>query len=197
VHTFVSAFDVALGLLRLVVFAAGAATAALAALSTAVRARRLSPFGSPARFVRERVDPLFAPMERRLVRAGGSPAHAPWWSVAAVVVGGLVLLALLGFLRDQIVGLSFAARGGPRAIAALIVSVTFAVLRFAVLVRVLGSWLQQGRWSPWTRWAYALTDWFMQPLARVVPTLGALDISPIVAYFGLGLLQAAVLSMFR
>jgi uncharacterized protein YggT (Ycf19 family) len=37
----------------------------------------------------------------------------------------------------------------------------------------------------------------MQPLARVVPTLGALDISPIVAYFGLGLLQAAVLSMFR
>jgi YggT family protein len=159
-----------------------------------VRTRRLSPFGGPARFVRGRVDPLFAPMERRLVRAGGSPMHAPWWTVAAVVVGGLALLAVLGFVRDQVIGVAFAARGGTRGITALLVTWTFALLRLAVLVRVLGSWLRQGRWSPWTRWAYGLTDWFMEPLSRVVPTIGMLDITPIIAYFGLGLLQRVVLS---
>jgi YggT family protein len=76
----------------------------------------------------------------------------------------------------------------------LLVTWTFALLRLAVLVRVLGSWLRQGRWSPWTRWAYGLTDWFMEPLSRVVPTIGMLDITPIIAYFGLGLLQRVVLS---
>ena len=65
-------------------------------------------------------------------------------------------------------------------------------LRLALLVRVLGTWFNQGRYSPWTRWAYPLTDWFMVPLQRVVPTLGMLDITPIVAYVGLGLLQSVV-----
>jgi YggT family protein len=32
----------------------------------------------------------------------------------------------------------------------------------------------------------------MAPLQRVVPTIGMLDITPIVAYFGLGLLESVV-----
>jgi YggT family protein len=196
VYTFATAFDAGLALLRLVIFAAGVGAAGLAVLSAAVRARRLSPFGGAGRFVRGTVDPLFAPMERRVVSAGGNPAHAPWWTVAAVVVGGLVLLSLLGFVRNEVLRAAFAARSGPGGLAALVVSWTFAALRLAVLVRVLGSWFRQGRWSPWTRWAYRLTDWFMEPLARVIPTIGMFDITPIVAYFGLGLLQSAVLAAF-
>jgi YggT family protein len=196
VYSFVSAIDFGLGLLRVVIFVAGVATAALAVLSAAVRARRLSPFGAPGRFVRGSVDPLFAPMERRIVQAGGTPAHAPWWTVAAVVVGGLVLLSLLGFVRNQVVGAALAARGGPRGVAALLVSWAFDLLRLALLVRVLGSWFRQGRWSRWTGWSYRLTDWFMEPLSRVVPTIGMLDVTPIVAYFGLGLLRGLVLSAF-
>jgi YggT family protein len=194
VPTFVIALDAALALLRVVIFAAGAGVAALALLSAAVRARRLSPFGAAGRLVRGRVDPLFEPMERRVVRAGGNPAHAPWWTVAAVVVGGLVLLSLLGFVRTELARAAFAASAGPRGIGVLLVSWAFAALRLAVLVRVLGSWFRQGRWSPWTRWAYAATDWFMEPLARVIPTIGMFDLTPIVAYFGLGLLQSLVLS---
>jgi YggT family protein len=186
-----------LGVLRLAVFAAAVATAALALASTTVRARRLSPFGGAGRFVRGSVDPLFAPMERRIVRAGGNPAHAPWWTVAAVVVGGLALLSILGFVRNQLVGVAIATQLGPRGLAALLVSWAFSLLRLALLVRVLGSWFRQGRWSPWTRWSYALTDWFMVPLSRMIPTVGMLDISPLVAYFGLGLLQSLVLSAFR
>jgi YggT family protein len=192
VNSVVLALDLLHGALRVLVFAAAVATAALAALSVSVRTRRLSPFGGPARAVRRISDPLFTPMERRVVRAGGQPAHAPWWTVAAVVVGGLVLLGAVGFVRDEIARATFALGAGPRGLAVLLLSWAFALLRLALLARVLGTWFGQGRFSPWTRWAYPLTDWFMVPLQRVVPTIGALDITPIVAYFGLGLLQSLV-----
>ncbi len=188
----VLALDLLHGALRLAVFAAAVVTAGLAVLAAAVRTRRLSPFGGPGRLTRRLADPLFDPMERRLVRAGGQPAHAPWWTLAAVVVGGLALLALVGFVRNQLAGAAFALATGPRGLAVLLLSWAFGLLQLALLARVLGSWFGQGPYSPWTRWAYALTDWFMVPLQRVVPTVGMLDITPIVAYFGLRLLQSLV-----
>jgi YggT family protein len=132
-------------------------------------------------------------MERTLLRAGGQPGTRPWWTLAAVVVGGLALLSIAEFVVGQVAGASFAVAQGPRGVVVLLVTWTFQVLRLALMARVLGSWFGQGRWSRWTRWAYALTDWFMAPLARVVPPLGMLDLTPLVAYFGLGLLQSVVL----
>lgn len=178
--------------LRLLVFAAGVAVLLLAVLHTAVRTRRASPFGPLGRLSRQVAAPVFAPMERTLLRAGGQPGHAPWWTLAAVVVGGLALLSLVEFVLGQLAGASFAVRAGPRGVAVLLVTWAFQVLRLALLVRVLGSWFGQGRWSRWTRWAYALTDWFMVPLGRVIPPLGMVDVTPLVAYFGIGLLQGVV-----
>lgn len=190
--SFLSAAAGLLQALRLVVFAAGVAVLLLALVSTLVRSRRVNPFGPLGRLSRQVAAPVFAPMERAIVRAGGQPGHAPWWTLAAVVVGGLALLSLVEFVLTQVAGASYAAQAGPRGIAVLLVTWAFQVIRLALLVRVLGSWFGQGRWSRWTRWAYGLTDWFMTPLGRVIPPLGMLDITPLVAYFGLGLLQRAV-----
>lgn len=192
-NSFLSVAALVLGAARLLVFAAGVVVLAFAGLSAAVRARRLSPFGAAGRFVRATVDPVFAPMERRLVRAGGQPSHAPWWTLAAVVVGGLALLSLLGFVVNQVALAAFASTAGPGGIARVLLSWAFGLLQIALLVRVLGTWVNQGPYSPWTRWAYRLTDWFMRPLQQVVPTLGPVDISPIVAYFGLSFLERLVL----
>ena len=74
----VGLLDLVLAVLRPAVFLAGALTAVVAAASYAVRTRRLSPFSPLARLLRTRVDPwLIVPMERRIVRAGGTPAAAP------------------------------------------------------------------------------------------------------------------------
>ena len=178
--------------LRTLVFAAGVAVLGLALVSTLVRSRRVNPFGGVGRLSRRVADPLFQPMERTLVRAGGQPSAAPWWTLAAVVVGGLALLWLVESVLGLAAGASFAATQGPRGLVLLALTWGFQLLRFALLVPVLGSWFGQGRWSRWTRWAYALTDWFMTPLGRVVPPLGMVDLTPLVAYFGLGLLQTAV-----
>ena len=182
-----------LGVLRLVVFAAAVVVLLLALLSVAVRSRRVNPFGPLGRLQRRVAAPVFAPMERAVLRAGGQPGHAPWWTLAAVVAGGLALISFAEFLIVQVAGAAYALGAGPRGVAVLLVSWTFQALRLALLVRVLGSWFGQGRYSRWTRWAYAMTDWFMAPLGRVIPPLGMLDITPLVAYFGLGLLQGFVL----
>ena len=38
-----------------------------------------------------------------------------------------------------------------------------------------------------------LTEWFLAPLRNIIPTIGMIDITVIVAYFGLNLLESVVL----
>ena len=46
------------------------------------------------------------------MRAGVTPYAAPWWALAAVVVGGLILLSVVGFLRDQLMMLAYMSSSG-------------------------------------------------------------------------------------
>jgi YggT family protein len=187
------ALDTLITVLRSALLVVGAGVGALAGLAYLVRTRRLNPFGVVGRFVRGSVDPIFLPMERRVVRAGGRPATAPWWMLAAVVVGGIVLLSLLGFIRDQLLGAMSALNRGPQGVLALVVHWTFAVLQIALFVRVIASWFPSAAYSPWVRWTYPVTDWILRPLKRIIPPLGMVDVSPIVAYFLLSIAERVVL----
>jgi YggT family protein len=196
VQTIVVVMDVLIGALRSVALAAAVVAAVLAGLSYSVRTRRISPFSGIARLTRRSIDPLFAPVERRVVRAGGQPSTVPWWALAAVVVIGIVVVSVLGFVRQQLALATFMLGQGTRGIGALLVSWTFGILQVALLVRVFSSWFQTSPHSPWIRWAFALTDWIITPLRNVIPPLGMIDVSPIVAYFVLSLLEKFVMSLF-
>jgi YggT family protein len=65
-------------------------------------------------------------------------------------------------------------------------------LRIALIVRVISTWFQISPYSKWIRWSYVLTEWFLAPLRRIVPTLGPVDITPIVAFLLLSLIQGAL-----
>jgi len=189
------ALDALLAVVRPLVFAVGVVAAAGTTASWAVRTRRLSPFSGAARFVRTAVDPwLVAPMERRLLRAGGTPSAAPWWALAAVVIGGLLLISAVQFVRDQLLLLLVASGSGASLIAVLL-RWTFSVLRLALIARVIASWVGGGPYSKGWRWAYALTEWFLAPLRQVIPPLGMFDLTVLIAYFGLGLVERLMLSV--
>ena len=179
--------------LRVVVFVVAVIVGLVALVDWAVRTRRLNPFGAVARFMRRTVDPLLLPVERRVIRAGGKPSTAAFWTLAAVVVGGLVLLMVLQFLTGQVVMAGNAITNGPTGVLILVVHWTFALLQFALLFRVISSWIAVSPYSRWVRWSYVLTEWFLRPLRRVIPTVGMFDITPIIAYFGLILLERLVL----
>jgi YggT family protein len=118
------------------------------------------------------------------------------WALAAAVVGGILLISVLDFIRAEILGLAFAVQNGPRGILRLLVSWTFDFLRIALLVRVVSSWLPISPYSPWIRWAYVVSEPILRPLRRVIPSLGPIDITPIIAYFLILIIQGAVLRLF-
>ena len=194
-NSFASTLAVALFVVKRAVFALAALTAIAAVVSWAARTRKLNPFGALARFSRNTIDPVMRPVERRVVRAGGLPSNAPWWALGVVVLGGLVLIWVLEFIVGQIGSASTAMSYGGRGMLALLVHWTFALLQIALLVRVISTWFQVSPYSGWVRWSYALTEWMLAPLRRIIPTIGMIDISPIVAYFALRLLESFVLNL--
>ena len=180
--SFLIAYDATLAFLRLAFFVLAAVAAVVALLDWLVRTRRINPFNPVARFSRRVVDPVLAPVERRVVRAGGLPQNAPWWALAAVVVAGILVINLLAFLRGQFGYAWASASAGPRQIALLVIGWAIAILEIAIIVRVVSSLLRVSPYSPWVRWAYRLSEPILGPLRRVLPPLGMFDISPIVAY---------------
>ena len=141
-----------------------------------------------ARFFRGSIEPLMAPIERTIVRAGGSPASAPMWTIVAFAVIGIALVSLLEFLGGVLYQL-IAVSQQPSQLPLQLLSWAFAILKLALMVRVLSSWFPVSPYSKWIRWSYVLTDWLIGPLRRVIPLLGMIDITPIVAWFLISLIQ--------
>jgi len=184
----VPALDSILEAVRVATLFVVAVFAVICVVDWAVRTKRINAFNPIARYFRSTIDPFIAPIERRVVRAGGSPSVAPWWALVAAVVGGILLISLLGFIRNQVLFASVAANEGAAGIFRLIIVWTFAILRLALLVRVISSWLPINPYSPWLRWSFVLSEPILRPLRQIVPTLGSMDITPIIAYFLLGFL---------
>jgi YggT family protein len=192
----VAVFDVLLAVLRPAIFGIAVVVAIAALMDWLVRTRRISPFSPVARFSRDTLGPVFKPAERMVLRAGGNPQTAPFWALALAVLGGIVLISLVGFVRNQVVMGFAATQAGPNGLIQLLLMWTFQLLRLALIVRVISSWVRVSPYSKWVRWAFTLTDPIIRPLSRIIPPLGMIDISPIVAYFLLGLLERVVLGLF-
>jgi len=190
-------FDSAIYVLRIALLVAGGIFLVIAVLDWAVRTRRVNPFSAIARFCRRVIDPMLAPIESRVVRAGGLPSQAPWWGLAAVVVICVMMIVALQWIRAAIISISFAASAGGMAIAALVIESAFEVLKLALIVRVIVSWIGM-RYSWWARLAYSLTDWLVKPIARVLPPFGMMDFSPLAAYLVLYVVELLIMSsIFR
>jgi YggT family protein len=170
----------------------GVVLGAVAVADWAVRTRRLNPFGGIARFLRARVDPQLAGIERRVLRAGGRPAATPLWALMAYVIAAMLVLAAIEMIASLMRQAAFATSLGGGGLLLLAVRWTFGILTFALFVRVVASWIPSLGMSRWVRWSFGATEWMLRPLRGLIPSLGVIDITPIVAYFALQLLQYLV-----
>jgi len=192
----VQSFDVAIAMLRLGLFWLAVVLAVVFTIDWLVRTRRISPFSPIARFFRSAVDPLLVPIERRVVRVGGLPSSAPWWALVVVVVGGILLLELVGYVRGMTVELMSATAAGPTGIGRVLLQWTFLLLEVALIVRVIASWVNVSRFSRWVRWSFWLTEWMLRPLRRIIPPVAMFDLSPLIAWVLLSyILEPFVLSL--
>jgi YggT family protein len=191
--SFLAALDLAA---RALVVVALVYASVIALTHWALRSRRITPFGAWPRFVRRISDPVLLPLERRIIRAGGSPQDAPLWLVGIVIAGGLLLLSLVHWLAGFAGTLTLLAESGPRAWVRFLVSGLFTLLMIALFIRVIASWFGISPYRPWMRPVMALTDWIIDPIRRILPPLGMLDLSPLVAWLVLSLVRGFLLSFF-
>jgi YggT family protein len=188
-------FDVLDIAVRSIVLLALAFAATVALTHWAVRSRRIDPFGTWPRLVRRISDPILLPLERRVIRAGGSPQNAPLWLLGLVIGCGLLLLSLTQWLIGTAAGLVLLAHGGPRVWLRVLVSAAFTILMAAILIRVIGSWLGIGEYRKWMRPVYALTNWLIDPIRRILPPVGIFDFSPMVAWLVLYVVRGFLLGL--
>jgi YggT family protein len=179
-------------ILRSAFLVGGVVLGAVAVADWAVRTRRLNPFGGVARFLRARVDPQLVGIERRVLRAGGRPTATPLWALMAYVIAALLVLAAFEMLASLIRQATFATALGAGGLLLLAVRWTFGLLSFALLVRVISSWIPSLGASRWVRWSFGATEWMLRPLRALIPSFGVMDVTPILAYFALQLLQYLV-----
>ena len=109
------------------------------------------------------------------------------------------MASLLIAALDMIVGLvrdaAMATTLGTAGVLALVIRWAFAFLRFALLVRVLSSWFPQFAANRWISWTHGATEWLLRPLRRIIPSIGVIDITPILAYFILVIAESLVITI--
>ena len=75
------------------------------------------------------------------------------------------------------------------------VNILAQVLNIAILARVLLSWLPLDRDNILVRLVYEITEPILGPIRRVLPPLGGLDLSPIVALILIQVVQRVLLML--
>lgn len=68
----------------------------------------------------------------------------------------------------------------------------FTLLSFAIIARALLSWFVRDPYNPIAYWLNRITDPILEPLRRVIPPIGMMDITPIVALLLLSFIQAII-----
>jgi YggT family protein len=82
-----------------------------------------------------------------------------------------------------------------------VVSFLFQAYQFAILIRVLLTWVNVNPYRPAVdhpvvEFLYRITDPILKPLQRIIPPIGGtIDISPIVAIFLLEILRRIVVDL--
>jgi YggT family protein len=128
--------------------------------------------------------PLVIPLRRILPAIGRIDTATV---VVAFVITYLTIVVLL-LIRGE------TATIGTIALSSLVylVLLTLRLFVFAIIVRVLLSWLAPGGYNPAMAIIYSITEPLMRPFQRIIPRLGGFDLSPIFAIILIGALTRIV-----
>jgi YggT family protein len=155
-----------------------------------------NPFTWSAINVRRATDPVVLPVRRALVSFRIDPAVAPFIAVLLIIIVGYFVVQIASSVLNTIAGILYAlTRGGEGVPVAIVGYLLFGFLglyTLIIFVRIILYWGTVGYGNRWMRLLIRTTEPLLGPLRRTVPPVGMFDISPIVAFLILWLLQAVV-----
>jgi YggT family protein len=153
----------------------------------------LNPFSWSARTIRRLTDPFVDPVRRALMGFRVDPKYAPLVAILLAILVGWFSLQLVASIANMLAGVLFSLEG--HALVATIGYVLYGLVSFYILlifIRIIFSYGMLSYRNRMMRFMVNATDPMLVPLRRIVPTVGAFDISPIVAFIILWLIQAAI-----
>jgi len=153
----------------------------------------LNPFSWSSLTIRRLTDPFIAPVRRALMRYGVDPKYAPLVLILLTILLGWFALTLIHGLANTIAGLIFGLTSGR--IVALLGYVIYGLVSIYIMlvfVRIILSYTTLGYRNRVMRFLMNVTEPLLGPLRRIVPTVGMFDISPLVAFIILWILQVAI-----
>lgn len=80
---------------------------------------------------------------------------------------------------------------------ARLIKLIFLSYTLMLVYRVLGSWVPELREHPSMRFVAQYTDPYLDLFRSIVPSIGSIDISPVLAFLALNFAEAILLVFFR
>ena len=152
-----------------------------------------NPFGWTSLTIRRLTDPLISPVRRALAGFGVDPKYAPLVTILITILLGWFSIQLVSSLANTFAGI-FAALG-RHAVVQIIGYLLYGLLSFyslLIFIRIVFSWVSASYANRLMRFLVNATEPLLGPLRRMIPPVGGFDISPIVAFIIVWILQAAV-----
>jgi YggT family protein len=78
-------------------------------------------------------------------------------------------------------------------ILASVIHYLFFAYTLLLMARIIGSWFPSFARSKWMRFVQFYTDPYLNLFRKIIPPLGQLDLSPILAFFALQILEGFIL----
>jgi YggT family protein len=152
-----------------------------------------NPFAWPSLTIRRLTDPLIGPMRRALLGFGVDPKYAPLVTILVTILLGWFSLQLVSSIANTLAGILLSL--DKHAAIPIIGYLLYGLLGFyslLIFIRIIFSWVTISHSNRLMRLLVKATEPLLGPLRRIVPLVGAFDISPIIAFFVVWLLQGAV-----
>ena len=138
-------------------------------------------FNPLAQQLNRHTDPLVLPFRKLL-----PPSR---YDFGALAVAGIIALAI-SLVFTAAIHASFGVF--IALFLTLIINTWLNTIFYAILIIVIGSWLQTDPRQPVMQIALACTDWLLAPLRRIIPPVGMIDFTPMAALFILYLAQSGI-----
>lgn len=178
--------------------ALGAAGTLLIVLRSIFNYLDVNPFTWHARNVRRATDPVIFPVRRLLVGVRLDPAIAPFIVVVMLIVILVFIVQFAGSVLSTVAGILFVLAnrrpGAAAAIAGYLLLGFLGLYTLAIFARIIFLWLGGDYGNRLARFLTRITEPLLGPLRRLTPTVGMFDISPIIAFVILWILQSIVAS---
>ncbi len=141
-----------------------------------------------SQFVVKATNPLLVPM-RRIIPSIGKLDTASLVLALLVATGKVITMQLL---------LSGGLAAGTTVFGAIAVLIkeSFSLLFWVVVIRAILSWFSQGR-NPMEHLLHQLTEPLLNPIRRIIPPVGGLDLSVLVLLLGLQFLEILVQNVLK